>query len=126
MESMKPPCSCKLKCYTQITEEQRKELKDEYYDLSIDRQRDFITRHVKMEMKARCRTDRETSRRNYTRTYYINGEKVCRVMFCNTLSISAQTITTAFEKKVGKIGEPCQKDMLAAEETGNGKLMKGN
>ena len=41
----------------------------------------------------------ETSRRQFTRVYHLGEVAVCQLMYCNTLGISLQTVTTALKKK---------------------------
>ena len=111
-KKLKDPCSCKLKCFEKITEEERKNIMNDYHELGdINRQRDFHVAHTKSVPKGRCRTESENSRRDFTRTYELNGQRVCKVMYCNTLAITDQTITTALKKKEAmKSQSVCSKD----------------
>ncbi|CAH1101998.1 unnamed protein product [Psylliodes chrysocephalus] len=74
---IKGPCTCILKWSTKFSEENRKVVFDQYWGVgSIDRQRDFISKHVKFVPKWRCRLRADkneeiavNSRRNYTYIY---------------------------------------------------------
>lgn len=120
---MKGPCTCILKCLTKFCEENRKVVFDQYWGLgNIDRQRDFISKHVKFFPKSRCRlrTDKNeevavNSRRNYTYIYnlpHLNGTeevRVCKTFFLNTLDISSQVVKTVAQKCIENVTIPADK-----------------
>lgn len=103
------------------------ELKD------INRQRDYISKYVQCNKKARNRQrtqnqeqdeqDDNNSRRNFTFIYYLQTEiskiQVCKTFFLNTLCISGQTVRTVFNKmnSAGNVnedqrGKACKNSML--------------
>ena len=111
-KTMRDPCKCRMKCFEKIDDDERMKIMKEYWDLkSLDRQRDFHVRFVQTIFPERGRTRErlksgranpnyeETSRRQLTRLYHLGEVKVCQVMYCNTLGISFQTVTTALLKK---------------------------
>lgn len=112
------PNSCKRKCKQKINEEQREEIFNEYWAMAdINRQRDFVARHVEVRNKGRSTTRNidgsendsdnsimeNLSRRTYSNYYFftINLTKiaVCKTFFLNTLAISAQVVKTVIKKK---------------------------
>lgn len=116
---LKEPCkNCRIKCPQKINDEERKRIFENYWSLGdINRQRDFIAKHVTVDKKVRTRRRKKTdnqeeesdeqsgssqSRRNFTNTYHFqkNGIKirVCKIFFLNTLSISAQVVKTVICK----------------------------
>ena len=98
---LKMTCSCCMKCYDKLTNEQKQEFTEEFYDFKdIDRQRDFHIRHVKNEKKQRSHTKSENLTHSHTCKYLINVIKVCKVMYCSTLDVSKQSFTATLKKKV--------------------------
>lgn len=130
---LKDPCrNCRLKCVEKISEELRYSVFKAFWDLEdINRQRDYIAKYVNVDKKARNRRRKienleqldENSKRTFTFTYYFPAEtskvQVCKIFFLNTLSISAQTVRTVFNKmsSVGTVsedrrGKACKNSML--------------
>lgn len=119
---LKDACNnCRMKCPEKINNDERKLIFDEYWSLGdINRQRDFISKHISVDKKTQTRKRRKldngqadasdteqldsnsSSRRTFTHTYYLqkNGfkVKVCKIFFLNTLSISAQVVKTVISK----------------------------
>lgn len=98
---MGPPCKkCRLKCMDKLSEEIRKNLFSEYWQLGDHtRQWDFIARWVKITEK---KVGSLISRRKFSRKYYFPLEKdeiqVCKTMFLQTLSISEKIVSTVSSK----------------------------
>ena len=95
--------NCRYKCLEKITEDQRKEIFAQYYDLpDVNRKRDFIAQMVLNKKKQRFTTEQK-SRRNFSYQWHleINGEKirVCKTMFLSTISIGGTVVDTALKKK---------------------------
>ncbi|CAG9765876.1 unnamed protein product [Ceutorhynchus assimilis] len=69
---------------------------------NLTRQREFITRHVKISETAQKTTKKEESRRQKSREYYLTVEGiqylVCKTLFLNTFGISERTMRTSLEK----------------------------
>lgn len=114
--ALKSSCEkCRLKCPEKVSIEQRNEIFKNFWGMEdINRQRDYISKYVLYNIKVRNRQRKETSpesevkssRRNFTFVYFLPTEtkvKVCKTFFLNTLSISAQTVRTVFNK-VGSAG----------------------
>nr|CAH7718730.1 unnamed protein product [Callosobruchus chinensis] len=111
---LKAPCACRLKCSNKITGENRSNIFTGYWGLSdINRQRDYISKYVICQKKARSRKrnitenqedieNEECSRRNFSFVYHLPLDeqkvRVCKTFFLDTLSISAQTVRTVFNK----------------------------
>ncbi|CAH1967789.1 unnamed protein product [Acanthoscelides obtectus] len=121
---LKDPCkNCKKKCVERIGHTEREEIFKDYWSLAdINRQRDFIARHVVVKVKGRTRLRKqslnsddsdeppimqERSRRTFTNFYYLTVREerisVCQIFFLNTLCISAQVVKTVI-KKLGSTG----------------------
>ena len=140
---LKASCvTCRMKCTEKFAEEERRRIFDEYWKLGdINRQRDFISKCVKFNMKARNRSCRNInsekensddeedkskgkpgpSRRAFTFVYGLpkagTNVQVCKTFFLNTLCISAQTVRTVYGK-MGSAG-------LVAEDK-RGKVCKNS
>jgi hypothetical protein len=84
--------------------EHRESIFKAYYELdNIDRQREFILRHVEIsETKQKTSKNKEHSRRQNTIKYFMTaqGNKylVCKTCFLNTLSITDRVTRTAISK----------------------------
>lgn len=134
-KKIKASCTCRLKCVEKINEERRSVIFKAFWDLKdINRQRDYISKYVQCNRKARNRKrkpeDQEeqdehdnNSRRTFTYIYYLPTEisrvQVCKIYFLNTLGISAQTVRTVFNKmsSAGNVtedrrGKACKNSML--------------
>ncbi|XP_022831027.1 uncharacterized protein LOC111359658 [Spodoptera litura] len=130
-KSMGAPCKCHYKCYDRISEEQRLECFQHFWQLG-DRvqQWHFIIKYTEKMNKKRCTNIHIDNRRKYTFKYYLpilagsseatssskvhnssdttisretDCEKtaVCQIMFINTLAISDRIIKTAWAKNNG-------------------------
>ena len=91
-------CSkCKFKCSEKISEEQRQQIFNSYWNLqSHDRQRDYICDHVLEKFKAGVK---KKVARSFT--FHINGEivRVCRSYFTSTLGIGRKTVECALTRQ---------------------------
>ena len=91
-------CSkCKFKCSEKISEEQRQQIFNSYWNLqSHDRQRDYIRDHVLEKFKAGVK---KKVARSFT--FHINGEivRVCRSYFTSTLGIGRKTVECALTRQ---------------------------
>lgn len=102
---IKNPCACTKKCFSKISEEDRKNIFDSYYRTKSQHSKwDFITRHSESSIVQKRTTEKETSRRNSSRKYFFfTGEEkedkvyVCKTMFVNTLGISHGIIDSAYK-----------------------------
>ncbi|XP_022834716.1 uncharacterized protein LOC111362296 [Spodoptera litura] len=74
---------CTRKCTANITEEQRQTIWDSYWDMDIQRRRDFISRNVENN-KIAIRYSNST-KRNHTYIYRLLNHRVCKTMFLRTL-----------------------------------------
>ncbi|KAK3932989.1 Penicillin-binding protein PbpB [Frankliniella fusca] len=91
-KQMKPGCSCKFDCLHRITEEQREHSFRTFWNLGDhDRQWEFIRAHSKSKP-----TKSIKGKRNFHRTFYLHGVKVCKKMFTSTLSICHSWIDSAY------------------------------
>lgn len=107
-KQMRESCgtTCRSKCITKITEEDRQRAFDIYWGLGdIVRQRKFIYKHITSTVPKRRRT--HSSNRTLTLQFYLdsrndNGSsqmiQVCKKMFKNTLVISSQVIQGIIKK----------------------------
>nr|CAH7743977.1 unnamed protein product [Callosobruchus chinensis] len=125
---------CRLKCPEKITEERRCTIFNCFWDLKdINRQRDYISKYVECNKKSRTRIRRlgdteeqnayQNSKKSFTYIYHLPCDtakvRVCKTYFLNTLSISAQTVRTVFNKmnSSGHVtedrrGKACKNSML--------------
>ena len=99
-------CSkCRLKCTTVITQEQRNQLFERFWDINdYTTKRQYLVGCVKTESPLRCRTagpSRKTGIRKYSFTINEKVIKVCRLFFLKTLDISEQFLRTAIKKAGG-------------------------
>jgi hypothetical protein len=101
---MKESCgtSCRSKCITKITEQDRQRFFDEFWGLGdVIKQRKFIYRHITSAVPTRRKV--VNSSRSLTLKFYIENEhsqpiQVCKKMFKNTLVISSQVIQGVVKK----------------------------
>ncbi|KAF9406098.1 hypothetical protein HW555_013404 [Spodoptera exigua] len=95
-KEMKPPCSnkCRYKCSEHISEGQRYEIFNMYWDLSsLQRQRDFLNSTITVLQLAqkRLKTNVEKNKRPNTSYSLISSGRsvrVCKLFLLNTLGIS--------------------------------------
>nr|CAI5862904.1 unnamed protein product [Callosobruchus analis] len=106
--SLKPPCSCRKKCYEKLTYEERLGLFNDFYTLSYQEQTQLLSTLVNEFTKLRCINNDEGSRRKFSRSYFLKKEnvliKVCKIMFLNTLDIGFKRIRYTMEKCRGGSG----------------------
>lgn len=105
---LRQPCGnkCRLKCSKNISEGERQEIFDLYWDLkTIEKQRMFIgnaTEPVKPKYRVIKEDNLKGPRKNNNAFYLKVGEKnvrVCKLFFKNTLDINDRNIRTVMEKK---------------------------
>nr|CAH7748642.1 unnamed protein product [Callosobruchus chinensis] len=98
---MKESCKCNGKTGTKckdILKEERTKLFEKFWELSWSEKRVYITTLVEKNpvKRARNRKVESKSRRQFSYSYYLDTSKcrirVCKTMFCNTLSISERSI----------------------------------
>ncbi|KAL4718046.1 hypothetical protein ACJJTC_002345 [Scirpophaga incertulas] len=95
-------CKCKLNCFLNFTEEDRKEICKSYWALSdYCGQKDFILMNVMVHAPQK-RLVNATRKRTVSRCYYFNNDdrkiRVCERFFKNTLCISNGPINKAFSE----------------------------
>lgn len=102
---MLKPCldKCRLKCKTNITENERQIIFDSYWKLQcIDAQRNFVNSCM-MEISPSYRNPKPARNRSknirYTLTVGSRIIPVCKTFFKNTLGINNRTIFTVTKKK---------------------------
>lgn len=129
--SMRPPCNetCRQKCYQKITESQRQQLFNEYYNLAdLHRQWQYLGRYLdktvpkrrsisnppiyKYKDRAAFVVERQRSRKNNVK-YFLQTDKerlhVCKNIFLATFDITEHVIRTVCQKTDEK-GVLVQKD----------------
>lgn len=105
---LKPPCSCKSKCYEKVPEEKRLQIFKQFWKKcnSWDQRRQFIAHSVTKKQKNIMKTagNLETDRRKFSYIYRLiidsKSEKVCRVMFLNTLCLGEKFVKVSLEKQL--------------------------
>ena len=107
--------SCRLKCKSNISLEQRKKIFDEFYKTPDTLSKwHFISECMEVYPKKSCKDPDKKSKREYTNKYFFNikGIKcyVCKPTFMSTLQISNGPITTVTKKKaLGTFFSPDQR-----------------
>lgn len=104
---MKPPCSCRMKCYERLFNDERLQIFNTYWDKENSSN---IKRHFILSCLSSCLTERSRTRTNVptkakhnnnTLHYYFtinnNKIKVCKVMFLNTLVISNTVVVKSLK-----------------------------
>lgn len=89
---MKPPCSCRMKCFEKLLESNRQDIFKSYWsqDKGLDTKRQFIFSCVEMypTSRSRKRDNGSNKSKQNTLNYYftVNGQriKICKLMFLNT------------------------------------------
>ena len=99
---MGPGCGpgCKFKCHHNLSYTQRDSIFEGFWaQCCINRQRDFIARHV-VEKKTKRPTK---NKKKISREYYleVDGSKyrVCKTFFTHTLAVSRDVVTNTMKKK---------------------------
>lgn len=105
--SMRPPCNetCRKKCWQKITEHQRQQLFDNYYNLAdLHQQWQYLGRYMDKtvpKQRSRLVDEPKRMRRNNIR-YYLQTDterlQVCTIMFLATFDISKDTAFTVVQK----------------------------
>ncbi|GFO23215.1 Ws0399_0 protein [Plakobranchus ocellatus] len=93
-------CSkCKFKCTSKISEEQRKALNSQYWNLDTYKEKtNFLSKYVEICTPRRKMTGRRALSRKYIFVIDNTAVRVCKDFFKGTLHISESTIATALEK----------------------------
>lgn len=90
-------CSCKNKCKT-VSSEKRQNIFDLYWGMqNWHAQSNFIAQTVTLTVPERSYVT--NSRKKHTRTYRIDGVKVCKSVYLNTLSISHRRVDFCLNNK---------------------------
>lgn len=95
--------SCRFKCHSHVSEEQRKKIFDQYWGIGDHtRQFEFISKHISISKPSKHRAVSVSSQRSESITYHlkVNGvlTKVCKTMFLSTLDISETPVRTVRKK----------------------------
>ncbi|CAH1102530.1 unnamed protein product [Psylliodes chrysocephalus] len=100
-----PPCTekCKLKCKTKLTNEERQDIFNEYYNLpDLQSKRKFVAFHMSAIIPAY--QYKRGKRRNNNAFYFTNKEgariRVCKSFFLSTLDLSDRFTRTVTEKTI--------------------------
>lgn len=106
---VKPPCSCRQKCDSKITFEERKKLFEYFWKVttSWSQRRQYIASLVPTKPKERTRSRKEQDecRRQFNYLYSLplnNGKdmvRVCKVMFLNTFCLGEKFVKNAINKR---------------------------
>lgn len=94
---LRPPCkeNCIRKCVSKFSEDDRKIIWSNFRDLTIQNQRNFISRSVKKQAKVTSSTASSNSRRHNTLIWTLRDIRVCKTFFLNTLGFfNDQTVIT--------------------------------
>lgn len=104
---LKPPCSCKSKCYQKISEENRLHIFNQFWKKcdTWDQRRQVIARSVTKKQKLIMKTEGnlETDRRKFSFVYRLIADsisdRVRRTMFLNTLWLGEKFVKVSLEKQ---------------------------
>ena len=98
------PCQCKYKC-RYVQEEDRQKLFSKFWKSGCwQTQNNFISSTIKISDPRRCRV--ENSRKKVTRAYFLNGNRVCKEVYLNTLGISNNRVNYTLKKVENGICPP--------------------
>lgn len=103
------PCTCAKKCFEKFSQDDREEVFNQFWNIgNHEIQWQHILKYVKTEDVKRIKLDRKNNR-TQTIKYHFPGkegelERVCKVFFINTLSISETFVYTALEKAQAGLG----------------------
>jgi len=100
-KDLKPPCkNCNLKCPEKVDPAKRRELFDTFWALGdLQRQREMVKDNMKtVTAKVQRVTVNPKFERDKNHAFYISGQRVCKVFFKNTYSITDRFIRTVNEK----------------------------
>ncbi|CAH1104544.1 unnamed protein product [Psylliodes chrysocephalus] len=97
-------CSKRNKKCSLFSDGKRQEIMQDFYSMgSLQLQREYIARYIKMEEIKQKTTQKEVSRRNKRNYYFLplDGDElpVYKTFFINTLTTTAKTISTTLSKK---------------------------
>lgn len=110
---MKGRCNCRYKCSTKISEDQRLNCFQRFWELGTkEKQWGYVVKYTQKENKKRTLNTSVNNKRKFTYKYFLpttlcsevgQNEKidVCKTMFLNTLSISDRVVKTAWDKYDG-------------------------
>lgn len=105
-KTLKPPSSCKSKCFEKIDTDQMSIIFENFYKLESEGQNQFISNNIEEYSKKteRIKPNSTPSRRQFSRKYFLTGAnnvqiEVCQVMFLNTLTISLKKVRVIMAKK---------------------------
>ena len=95
------PINCKC-CHSKMSDENRKEVFDNYWQVTWERKRDFVITHTEICNASRKRTQNAVSRRGKTIKYYLPvlGQRiqVCKQFFLGTLCVGEMFVRLAARK----------------------------
>ena len=117
------PCGCALKCFDKISQDQRKCLFTGFWESSnFDVQNSYLCGCVRVMKAKRKYTKAATSRRKYTRMYFVkNGaisEEVCKAAFLGIHGISSGRLDRAIQAQI-KTGGTLHCDERGRHAPGN-------
>lgn len=97
---LKPPCSCKMKCFEKILEDRRVAVHEQFWSMTYNNRRSFVHSHIKVQPKSRSRPRTGEGLRNFSRYYMLpnadgNDVFVCKLFFLRTLGYTSDKIITA-------------------------------
>ena len=104
-------CGCAFKCFEKIPEEQRKRLFAGFWKLgNFDVQNSYLRACVRVVNKERSYSKAATSRRRYTRMYYVkNGaisEQTRKTAFLSIHGVSNGRLERAIQPQIKMGGSP--------------------
>lgn len=114
-----PPCGekCRLKCSANVSEEERKNIFSEYYNLgNITMQRQYIINSTTLITPKYKYTNAANPRQNNNAFYFSvqnNKIRVCKTFFKSTLALNDRVIRTAFQKRM-----PSMNNIVAVDGRG--------
>lgn len=95
---------CRLKCQESFSQEDRQQIFSNFWSMgNTELQKQFVSKYVAKQQKARCYTNGSSSRRQFTYTYTLlkhdNTIKVCKSFFLATLGIRQDFVFNAISKQ---------------------------
>lgn len=107
------PCGCALRCYDRVERAQRQKLFDGFWKMgNFDVQNAYLCGCVKVINKKKHYTSKETSRRQFSRVYYINSsgvsERICKTAFLRIHGVSNGRLDRAIKGQQKQDGVPKQ------------------
>ena len=107
------PCGCALRCYDRVGRAQRQKLFDGFWGMgSFDVQNTYLCGCVKVINIKRHYTSNETSRRKFSRVYYINSSgvsaRICKTAFLRIHGVSNRRLDQAIKDQLKQGGVPKQ------------------